>query len=61
MKPKSKRNRHTGHINAFKAGVIAKGEKFTVRGHVYYRALINWVVNKKGFRISGGYCIVKTK
>ncbi len=46
------RNRHTGHINAFKKAIIARGKKITLRGRIYYRALV------KG---PDSYCVVRTK
>jgi hypothetical protein len=59
---KSKRNRHTGVINAFKAMVIKRGEKIKFVGttRVYRRALIGLVLDKKDRRIRGGYCMVRT-
>ena len=43
----SKRNRHTGHINAFKQRVIDKGERtITANGRVYFRHFV-----KSGFTI----------
>jgi hypothetical protein len=60
-KANSKRNRHTGHVNAFKAMVMQRGKKFTHEGKTYYRALVGLVQNKEGFRVRGGYCIVRTK
>ena len=56
-----KRNRHTKHINAFKAMVIKRGEKFEREGKIYYRALVGLVLHKKGYRIRGGYCVVRTR
>ena len=49
---KSNRNRHTGHLNAFKKAIISRGVQIKLRGRIYYRALI------KG---PASYCIVRTK
>ncbi len=55
-KASSKRNRHTGHINAFKQSIINSGRKFKHRrdGHIYYRALVGGTAFKMG-----GYTIVR--
>jgi len=58
---KSKRNRHTGVINAFKAMVINRGTTFEIRGKVYFRALVGLVLDKNDFRVKGGYCVVRVK
>ncbi len=42
----SKRNRHTGHINAFKLAIIQRCKATVVNGRVYHRALVG-----KGFTI----------
>ena len=52
----SKRNRHTGYINAFKQGIIDRGKKFSHSGHIYYRALVGGTHYKMG-----GYTIVKLR
>ena len=39
-KPKSLRNRHTGHINAFKKAIIQNGKKFVRSGRTYYAAVV---------------------
>ena len=60
MKAKnSKRNRHTGHINAFKAMVIKRGKKINHNGKIYHRAFMGGFLNKDSLRIGGGYCIVR--
>lgn len=58
--PKSKRNRHTGHINAFKALVIKRGDNFIANGHKYHRAFVGGATNDQGRHIGGGYSVVRT-
>jgi len=60
--PKSKRNRHTGHINAFKAMVISRGDEIKRKGgRIYRRALVGLVLDKNNYRVKGGYCVVRVK
>ena len=57
----SKRNRHTGHINAFKAVVIKRGKKYATNGREYCRAFVGGFINDSGRRIGGGYSVVRIK
>lgn len=53
---KSKRNRHTGRINAYKADIIEKAKKNVFRcsrGNVYSAAQVGIQFNRKGERYSG--------
>ena len=44
------RNRHTGHINAFKKAIIDRGVKREINGRVYY-----------GARVGKGLTVVRIK
>lgn len=36
MKKRSNRNRHTGHINAYKARILASGKRIQFKDRAYY-------------------------
>ena len=40
------RNRHTGHINAFKKAVMERGKIFTHRGKRYSKAAMGMTLGK---------------
>ena len=46
MSKNSKRNRQTGHINAFKSDIIRAGNEIQHAGRVYYSKIMKWRTGK---------------